>query len=385
MPQTITGVDAFTSAITTVSAGDPAIAATIRANLQSLLNNTVAVNTDLSFQAADARGITKTITGPIVWNDGGGSVSLNLPFEVTQQSDLDVTHFHGDVVVLTGSNFQVNDDATFGNTGTDQFSVNAHADFYGETVFHNDVVVTTGDNLTAKGPVLFEGPTTTIQSPSNQIGLDDDSLTAVSGTLTVSLNAVVGGQLISLGNATLGNSSTDDHTVKGDITFQNDVQVDGELNVDDAATLNNGVEVHGTAELFSHLTVAGNTTLGNSSSDTITTNALLATPLGFTSAGRVPQRPTIGPDANTAISVTSTNLVTVGFGGLSASRTYTLSDGSVDGDEMLISTKDTAYLLVVALTTGADGASIQAAGPTSPAWLRYVWVSGSWKLVERGP
>lgn len=376
------GVDTWHAQIPLPEDGDPAIAASVDVALEDLLDNDVVNRTDISHQSMDDRGDTHTVTGPIILNDGGGSVSFNLPFEVTQQSDLDVTHFHGDVVVLTGSDFQVNDNATIGNTGTDQLDVYARTDHYGTTVFHEDVVVTTGDELKVHGTVLFDGPTTTIQSPLNQIGLDDDSSTSVAGTLTVGVNAVVAGQLITLGNATLGNSSTDDHTIEGHLGLEGDLHVTDALTVDGAAELNNGVDIHGTAQLFSHLTVAGNTTIGNSSSDTITTNALLATPLGFTSAGRVPQRPTLGPDANTSVTVTSANLVFVPFAGLTATRTYALEDGSVTGDEVLFSSQDTANLLVINPASGSS-ASIKATTLNVPVWIRFVWFGSIWYAVER--
>src|SRR3972149_3487513 len=124
MSSVYAGVETYHGSIVIPSDGDPAVAESVNDSLRDLMDNSIVFRTAFEHMAADDRGTTNTITGPIVWNDGGGSVSFNLPFEVTQQSDLDVTHFPGDVVVLTGSNFQGNDDPTIGNTGTDQFTVN---------------------------------------------------------------------------------------------------------------------------------------------------------------------------------------------------------------------------------------------------------------------
>ncbi len=382
MAHTITGSDTYSPSASVPSDGDPAVAASVDSVFQILLNNDVANRTDVSHQAMDDRGKTSTVTGNIVLNDGGGSVDFELP--VTFGADVDI---NGTVIVHTGGEFtsfapvDIRNDSTIGSTGTDQCSVNAHADFYAETVFHNDVVVTTGDNFTAKGPVLFEGPTTTIQSPLNQIGLDDDSSTTVTGTLTVSGNAVVGEQLIVLGNATLGNSATDEHTVTGDVTMNDGLHVVESLTVDDGATISNGLDVHGSAELFSHLTVNGNTTLGNSSSDTITTNANLATPLGFVDAGRVPFRTRVGSAVDDTYDSTEANLILAIS--LSGSTTYTVSATPDLSGDFILFLKTTASQQLTINVPGSSSCIIAAADRKAILAFRVIanqWATVTWPL-----
>jgi cytoskeletal protein CcmA (bactofilin family) len=285
------GFDVYHGSVVLPSDGDPAVAQSVDIALEALMDNSVAHRTDLAHQAADDRGKTSTITGAIVWNDGGGSVSLNLPFEVTQRTDLDETVFHGNVEVLSGSTLQVNDDATFGNTGTDQFTVNATADFNAEVSFHADVTVHTGDQLIAHGPATLDGDLVIIGENGGSTGLIVYS-TAVMQTLVLNGSLQVGG------NATLGSNASDNIAVKGPATFESDVTCDDDLQVNEDLAVSGDASIEGSLVVDDditcrNLTTEGDVTLGNNSSnDTLTVTALLTGALDMGANGRV--RPSTG-------------------------------------------------------------------------------------------
>lgn len=380
------GVETYHGSVVLPSDGDPAVAASVDVSLEDLMDNSLVFRADIAHQAFDDRGKTSTITGDIVLNDGGGSVDFELP--VTFGAAVDV---NAEILIHTGGALtsfgpvDIRNDSTIGSTGTDQCNVYARIDHYGASVFHENVTITTGDQLTVHGTVVIDGESTAIQSQINQIGLDDDSVTSVAGTLAVTGSVTIRDDIRVLGNATLGNSSTDDHTINGHVGLEGDLHVVQSLTVDDGAEISNGLDVHGSAEFFSDLQVNGDTTIGSNSSDTITTNALLATPLGLSGAGRVLSRITLLPNLNTALDPADADIFRAPST-ITAGRIYSVSSGTGGvgqaGDSVVVLGSGFAGNdCIVQVSTG--GSVTLTGGATPRAWVElFCIVPGSVPLWE---
>lgn len=276
---------------------------------------------------------------------------------------------------VTGT-FSLTGDAVIGNSDTDTLSVVATPTFEALTTFNAGIVVA-ADGAEIHGSSSF------------------------------------GSNLTVAGDFTAGNSSSDAFQCNATATFERPTLFKLGLTVDA-----DGIAVHGSSTFFSGLTVAGSTTLGNSTDDTLAVAgpATFASDLGvngttslngntnigsgsgddadvlarmklhqaleYTFNGRIPCRPVLGGNASATYGVADCNLIDVPSGVLSADRTYTISAvEAVNGDEMHVSSREQTHTVHIQ-PSGGSTLSLNATSALEPSWVRFVYISGSWRAVE---
>lgn len=127
------------------------------------------------------------------------------------------------------------------------------------------------DNSNTNPNILFTGTNNNnlgIVSLNNSILLVSDNQTNVEFDKN---STIFYGNISNTGNTTLGDSSTDTLTVNATSTFANNVSVNGNTTLGDAST--DTLTVNATSTFVNNVSVNGNTTLGDTSTDTLTVNA----------------------------------------------------------------------------------------------------------------
>lgn len=370
MPQTITGLNSYASAMTTVSAGDPAVAATIRANLQTLLNNTTYLNTALLHQAADDRGGTHVITNPIVWNDGGGSFTVQID---SSFHNLDVI---GDFHVHDEGEFQVFSQATFMSHANfaDVVEMASTLTVRGAAEFRDDVLLgfNSDDEIEVRGEFIINN--NAAFHDDVQLGFDDGDAITVGGVLVANEAVTIHGTLTTTGNSHIGNAGADTHEITGDVTLNDGLSVAEDASFAADVAVDGNVDVQGNLVVHDTIELLGDVALGGASSDDITFNGKIITPVGFQGAGRIGYRYVALPN-------TTPYSVNVSMGNLffANNRTFpsqiTISDaGAADGDFMEFVTDFNLSFSVGVQTPDGKNAVLNSIGE----WVKVVRMNGTW-------
>lgn len=374
MSSVYAGISQYSSSAVVPSDGDPAVAESVNVAIRRLLNNTVYLNTQLAHQAFDDRGKTSTITGAIVLNDGGGSLESNIPsvFNGGLETFSNPLTIHSSSSLNCKGPAEFESDVTVGEDDTDELIVNSSLTQNGPAEFWDPVTLHSGATLEANGNATLEGDIVII-------GEDGGGKAFIVYSTTVFTEAVVvDGALQVGGNATLGSNASDVITAKGPATFQSNVTCEDDLQVDEDLTVSGDANIDGDLSAdditCQDLTAIGDVVLGNnSSSDTLTVNALLTGALSMGENGRI---------INQTTTNSSTEFITLSsprriFAQGGATRTLTIDDtGMVEGDEFLILFNFGGGNLTVNVSGYANSVTA-----TSDALILCVRGTSTWRLL----
>jgi hypothetical protein len=246
------------------------------------------------------------------------------------------------------------------------------------------------------------------------------------GVTTFGATATFNGSLVANGNTTIGNASSDTLTVVATSTFQNDVIIGitsadalqvwststfigptsfGITTFGGASTFNGSAEFNSSVQFDNGVTFNNqadfdaDVTIGSSSSDAllvhasstffngvifdgsieILNNAVVAAPIFFSGAGRVPMRTGTTTNTSSAYSPVTANMWRVPATTLSALRTYSISNtGAMDGDWLWFGIGPQGFTLefedhlggpLITFTAGQQGYAL------------FVRISGTWRLL----
>jgi hypothetical protein len=382
------GSNFFHPQISIPSDGDPAVSESVNTALRSIQDDAIHFNTELA-NKIDARGGTYTLAASVTINGTHAfsiqpsTVVLGNPVNGTVSVIADDTSIGGDTLEVEATNTYLVSPNTFvGSSTSQEFAVYANADFYGPVALHNDLVA--GHNVSVS----------TLDVDGGADFNCNVQLTHASQTVTVGGNAIVQNGLVVTGGVTktrsaqIGQSSTDFIQLNGDVQANNDVSIGGDLTVEGAIVGNaSSGNSLGSTTIGGALSVLGDTTIGNSSSDSVTIKALLSGSLGMGSNGRILTSPgLISTPGTTSLSLGSPRFITV-LGGAS-NITLTIDDtGMLAGDQFFISySQGTASLTVnvggTSISTGAISSStiilatrFSGSGPTNwglTGWARTI-------------
>ena len=289
--------------------------------------------------------------------DGNSEVS-------TTSGNLTIDSATGQTIVddnleVTG-NIVVDGNSTLGDASNDTLTVNATSTF-NAAITSTDI---TADNIqigvSGAGEIDTTTGNLTLDSAGGTVNITDNA--DIDGNLNVDGNAQVDGTLNVDGNATIGNNSSDAHTINGTVTFPNAVDINGTATIDnvgintrtitatggnlnlDAST--NLVVVQGNLTVDDNVIASDDVTLGSDGTDALTVNATSTFNAPITSGNITADNIQIGVAASGEID-TSTGSLTLD----SATGETTIDDnltvnGTLDVDE---------------LTTITDGLIINAA------------------------
>ncbi len=343
MSSTYAGVPVYHAQSVLPGDGDPAIAESVDVCLRALLDSTAYLNAQMTlrvdFLSPGLRGYNQDSSAQVSI-DGTGTIILNTNVQIgggggggpKALTVISPTTFSSSstLAVRSSSSALVSPLTTIGSGPTQALTVNSTSEFDGP--------VQVDGTLTVNGVAAFTNHT--------QLGQSNADVISVLGRMDVDPSAVfhnnvgVSGNLAVSGSTSLGNASSDSFEVSGEAQFNDPVHlqsdlhvdgaaaVDGDLDVDGSVQLGNNntsdiIEVHGTFRTF------GKTTLGDSSSDDLFVNALLASPLGFTGDGRIPFN--LGGIGNSAeITPSSGNFIV--YSPSTSGQTYTVSSDFAPGD-----------------------------------------------------
>lgn len=313
------------------SDGDPAVSESVDTALRALADTALYINTQLGHQAADDRGITSTITGAIIWNDGGGSFTVQIDTQLNNVDVVGLLHIHDE------GGLQVNSVATFMSSanfaGDVEMSTSSTLTVRGVTEFHNDTQLGFGadDEIRVEGTLTVTGDA--VFSNDVQLGTSAADQTTVGGPLVANDTVTIAGTLTTQGSSSLGNAASDTHEITGDLTLN-----DG-LSVAENTALAGDLAVTGNSDLTGTLTVHGeiqlrdDVTLGGASSDEITVNAHVTSQMVFSGSGRPIQQTGVIDTATATIHPTDSREIRA-IVPSSGTQTITIDDaGMVNGDK----------------------------------------------------
>ena len=228
---------------------------------------------------------------------------------------------------------EVDGNTTLGDASTDALTVNATSTFTA-AITSTDI---TADNIQIGVSGTNEIDTTTgnliLDSAGGTVNITDDL--DVDQNLNVDGNAQVDGTLTVDGNATIGNATTDAHTITGTVTANDRITANDGIHVNDLrlGTTNgtraifanggslvldsstNSVTIAANAGVSGTLTVNGNTTIGDASTDAHTVNGTVTFNQAITSTDITADNIKIAVDSNSEISTSSGNLTLDSFTG----------------------------------------------------------------------
>ena len=265
----------------------------------------------------------------VVTDDGsfGGDVSITGTLDVTSDFAVNSTKFtvasaSGNTIVQ--GTLQVDGNTTIGNASGDSHVVTGGVTF-NQAIISTDI---TADNIKIGVDGSSEISTTSgnliLDSAGGTVNITDDA--DVDGDLNVDGNTKVDGTLTVDGNTTIGNASGDAHEFTGTVTFNQaitstDITADAikigvDANNEISTTTGNLVldsqagKVHITdnAEVDGNLQVDSNTTLGDSSTDTLTVNATSTFNAAITSTDITADNIQIGVSGSSEIDTSLGNL-----------------------------------------------------------------------------
>ena len=375
MPSNYAGVNSFHPQITIPSDGDPAVSESVNTSLRSIQDDAVYFNTNLGFKI-DSRGGIYNQTGSInIVPAGPVQVQFNILVNQIQLGNgaaSTVTVSAGNANVI-GSNLNVTSDNTYltspitsiGSGSTQQLNVNSATDVFGFVTLHNDLE--SGHDIS----------TNTLNVDGGADFNCNAQITHTGQVLTVGGQAVVNNGLVVTGGVTktrttqLGQSSTDFHQINGDVTAANDVEIQGTLTVEGAITSNaSSGNSFGDTTIGGALSVLGNTTIGNSASDTVTFNAQLSGALQMGPNGRVTPSPALFSSSQN-LNIGSPRIISI-LGG-STPITLTIDDtGMVPGDGFEIFYSQGSASLTISVSNGNSTGAI-----TQSSIIRCVRFNGA--------
>ena len=321
------------------------------ANTDSLtVNATSTFTASITSEDITAKNIKIGVDGNSEVSTTSGNLTID---SATGQTIVD------DNLEVTG-NIVVDGNSTLGDASNDTLTVNATSTF-NAAITSTDI---TADNVqigvSGAGEIDTTTGNLTLDSAGGTVNITDNA--DIDGNLNVDGNAQVDGTLNVDGNATIGNNSSDAHTINGTVTFPNSVDINGTATIDnigintrtitaDGGNLNldastNLVVVQGNLTIDDNVIASDNVTLGSDASDALTVNATSTFNAAITSGNITADNIQIGVAASGEID-TSTGSLTLD----SATGETTIDDnltvnGTLDVDE---------------LTTITDGLIINAA------------------------
>jgi hypothetical protein len=372
MPSTYAGLNVYHASIVVPSDGDPAVAESVNVALRALADDGVFAATQLTHQAFDDRGKISTITGDVVLNDGGGSLTVQIDTQLADVAVVGLLHIYSE------GGLWVNAHATFmeGVNFDDVVVMSSSLDVRGEAEFHSPVqlgfdgadTVTIGGDLVVNNQSEFRGDV--------QLGFDTGDQITVGGLLVANQNVTLNADLITKGDTHFGNAGADTHEFDGNVTMHDglvvgqDVTVEGDLNVEQ------NLDVTGTTTLHGEILLGDDVTIGGGSSDDITVNGRIISPVSFHGAGRVGYRYALLPNANLSVTVAMGNLF---FADLTSGPWgYTISDsGAADGDFMIFVTSYNGHNAVIGTPDGKF-ATLDSIG----CWVEVVRMNGTWYYLR---
>jgi hypothetical protein len=327
MAHTIAGSNSYHAGILVPDDGDPAVAASVDVSFQMLVDNTTYLNTELSHQSADDRGGTHSLTGPIIWNAG----SVAGRFQVNTQVNFSgLIIAAGPIAILSTGGFSnaatssLRGNVLVGSGPSNTFSVYATTDMFAPLSVHDDVTMghAVGINdLSVDGSADFDCDVQLTHA---------GQVATIGGQLAVNEDTSIGGVFRTHQDTHFGVSSTNNHLFTGTVEMQQTLDVDGDCTVNGNLSLNGHANDLGFGAVVGDLSIVGSTTIGNSSSDTLTTNALLTGALQMGANGRVvPSAAFLAPGSGTTALT------------LSSARELFVSVGS---DTVVLSIDDTGML-----------------------------------------
>ena len=328
-------------------------------------------NTTLGDASSDTLTVnaTSTFTASITTDD---ITAENIQIGVSGANEIDTAQ--GNLVLDSATGQTIIDDSleikqalevdgstTLGDSAADALTVNATSTF-NSAITSTDI---TADAVKIGVDASNEISTTTgnlvLDSAGGTVNITDDA--DVDGNLNVDGNAQIDGTLDVDGNVTLGNASTDAHTINGTVTFPNAVDMNGTATIDNISISNrsivadggslvldsstNNVQVTGDLGVSDDLTVSDNATLGSSSTDSLTVRATSTFTAAITSDDITANNLKLAVDGNSEISTTAGNLT------LDSATAETIVD-----DNLTV----TGTLDVAGLTTLTEGLTINVAG-----------------------
>ena len=328
-------------------------------------------NTTLGDASSDTLTVnaTSTFTASITTDD---ITAENIQIGVSGANEIDTTQ--GNLILDSATGQTIIDDSleikqalevdgstTLGDNAADALTVNATSTF-NAAITSTDI---TADAVKIGVDASNEISTTTgvlvLDSAGGTVNITDHA--DVDGNLNVDGNTQIDGTLNVDGNVTLGDASTDAHTINGTVTFPNAVDMNGTATIDDISlsgrnitasggslvldsSTTNRVIVSGDLTVSDDLTVNDNATLGSSSADSLTVNATSSIVSSVTSVDITANNLKLAVDGNSEISTTAGNLT------LDSATAETIVD-----DNLTV----TGTLDVDGLTTLTDGLTINVA------------------------
>ena len=328
-------------------------------------------NTTLGDASSDTLTVnaTSTFTASITTDD---ITAENIQIGVSGANEIDTAQ--GNLILDSATGQTIIDDSleikqalevdgstTLGDNAADALTVNATSTF-NSAITSTDI---TADAVKIGVDASNEISTTTgnliLDSAGGTVNITDDA--DVDGNLNVDGNTQIDGTLIVDGNVTLGDASTDAHTINGTVTFPNAVDMNGTATIDNISISNrsiiadggslvldssiNNVQVTGDLGVSDDLTVSDNATLGSSSTDSLTVRATSTFTAAITSDDITANNLKLAVDGNSEISTTAGNLT------LDSATSETIVD-----DNLTVN----GTLDVDGLTTLTDGLTINVAG-----------------------
>ena len=188
-----------------------------------------------------------TTSGNLVLDSAGGTVNI------TDNADID-GNLNVDGNAQVDGTLTVDGNATIGNASGDAHTVTG-------TVTFNDPITTT--NITADNIKIGVDFNNMISTTSGVLALD-----SAAGTVSIADDLIVEGAATLRGNNTIGNASTDVHSVNGAITFNQSITST------DITANNIEIGVDGTSEIS---TTSGNLILDSATGETRVTDNLTVT------------------------------------------------------------------------------------------------------------
>lgn len=270
------------------------------------------VGTDLSV------GGTASITGATTMSS---TLSVADDFNVSTTFTVDAQTGN----TFANGTFTVNGNSVIGNAGSDSHTING-------TVLFNHAITST--DITADQIKIGVDASNEISTTAGNLILDSFSGTVnitdnadIDGDLNVDGNTLLVGTLAVNGNTTIGNQSTDAHTVNGTVQFNQALTGSARANIrnlkigtdadNEIGTLAGNLVLDSTTgltyvddnlQVVGTLVVGGNATIGDAGTDAHTVNGTVTFNNPITSTDITADNIKIGVDGSSEISTTAGNL-----------------------------------------------------------------------------
>ena len=272
--------------------------------------------------------------------------------------------------------FAVNGNSTIGNASSDAHTVTGTVQF--------NQALTGAARANIRSLKIGTDAANEIGTLAGNLILDSEGGTVnitdnadVDGNLNVDGNTQIDGTLTVDGNTTIGNAAGDAHSVTGTVTFNQpitstDITADAiKIGVDGVSEISTSegplildsaagyVSITDSATISNDLTVSGNTTIGNSSVDTLTVTATSTFSNSITSQQITARNLKLAVDGTTEVSTVAGNLVLDSFTGetqitdnLTVTGTVDVSGETIITDTLRVRADNEFFIIETA--SGAD-------------------------------